>query len=143
VQTRVRGELGARWAEIEAKSAAIREKTQDRRELTFTELTSAVSDLAGIYMDGRRAQVNALNVQKFSDAEYSWVRFRVYEAAGMEIASGIDMSKVEQLARDGAMKSNVKLPDIKKPDVPAANLKLIKPHLAALKEAFPLAVLGL
>lgn len=143
VQTRVRDELGARWAEIETKSAEIREKTKDRRELTFTEFTSVFSDLAGIYMDGRRAQVTALNVQKFSDAEYSWVRFRVYEAAGMEIASGIDLSKVEELAREGAMKSNVKLPDIKKPDVPSANLKLVKPHLAKLKESLPLAILGL
>ena len=144
VQTRVRDEMGARWAEIETKAAQLRDKTQgNQRELTFSEFTSVVSDLAGIYTEARRAQVDALNVQKFSDAEYTWVRFRVYEAAGIELASGIDMSKIEELAREGAMKSNVKLPDIKKPDVPAANLKLVKPHLAKLKESLPLAILGL
>jgi hypothetical protein len=144
VQTRVRDELGARWTEIETKSAQIREKTQDNhRELTFAEFTSVLSDISNIYMEARRAQVDALNVQKFSDAEYTWVRNRAYEAAGMEVASGIDMSKIEALARESAMKANVILPDIKKPDIPQANIKLIKPHLGKLKEWLPLAALGL
>lgn len=144
VQTRVRDELGTRWTEIEAKSAQIREKTREnQRDLTFAEFTSVFSDLAGIYMEARRAQVNALNVHKFSDAEYTWVRRRVYEAAGMEMAGGIDMSKIEDLAREGAMKSNVTLPDMPKPKVPEANLKLVKPHLAKIKQWVPMAFLGL
>ena len=144
VQTRVRDEMGARWAEIETKAAQLREKTEDnKRELTFSEFTGVLSDLAGIYMEARRAQVDALNVQKFSDAEYTWVRRRVYEAAGMEVASGIDMSKIEELARDGAMKSNRKLPDLPRPEIPAANLKLVKPHLSRITESLPLAILGL
>ena len=144
VQTRVRDELGTRWTEIETKSAQIRDKTQNnQRELTFAEFTSVLSDISNIYMEARRAQVDALNVHKFSDGEYTWVRNRIYEAAGMEVASGFDMSKIEALARDTAMKTNTKLPDIKKPDVPAANLKLVKPHLAKLKEWIPLAALGL
>jgi hypothetical protein len=144
VQTRVRDELGDRWAEIETKSAEIRDKTQaNQRDLTLAEFTSVFSDLAAIYTEARRAQVNALNVQRFSDGEYTWVRRRVYEAAGMEIAGGIDMSKIEDLAREGALKSNVKLPDIKKPDVPEANIKLVKPHLAKIKEWVPMAFLGL
>src|SRR5687767_13954299 len=140
VQTRVRDELGTRWTEIETKSAQIRDKATEgtdstdstdstdksvtTRELTFAEFTSVFSDLAGIYTEARRAQVNALNVQRFSDGEYTWVRRRVYEAAGVEIAGGIDMSKIEDLAREGAMKSNVKLPDMPKPNVPEANIKL-------------------
>jgi hypothetical protein len=144
VQTRVRDEMGARWAEIETKAAQIRQKTEgNQRELTFTEFTTLLSDLAGIYMDARRAQVDALNVQKFSDAEYTWVRLRVYEAAGMEVANGIDMSKIEDLAREGAMKSNRKLPEIRRPDIPAANLKLVKPRMAKITESLPLAILGL
>ena len=144
VQTRVRDELGTRWAEIETKSAQIREKTQDNhRDLTLAELTSVFSDLTGIYLDARRAQVNALNVQKFSDGEYTWVRRRVYEAAGVELAGAIDMSTLEQLARDGAGRSKVTLPDMPNPEVPAANIKLVKPHLAKVKAWIPLAVLGL
>ena len=144
VQTRVRDELGARWTEIETKSAEIREKTQNnQRELTFAEFTSVLSDISNIYMEARQAQVDALNAQKFSDGEYTWVRNRVYEAAGMEVASGIDMSRIEALARESAMKNNVKLPDLKKPDIPQANIKLVRPHLSKLKEWIPLAALGL
>jgi hypothetical protein len=142
VQMRVRDELGARWAEIEKKSAEIREKTKDGRELTFSEFTTVFSDLAGIYLDARREQVNALNVHKFSDEEYRWVRRRVYEAAGMEITSGIDVSKLEQLAKDNGMSLKLEI-DKAKPQVPAANIKLVRPHLATLKESFHLAVLGL
>jgi hypothetical protein len=154
VQGRVRDELGARWAEIETKSAEIREKTQnnsasadglrrDKRDLTFAEFATLLSDVSTIYIEARRAQVDALNVQKFSDGEYAWVRNRIYEAAGMEIAGAIDFSNIEELARESAMKSNVKLPDIPKPNVPPANIKLVKPHLPKLKESFALALLGL
>ena len=144
VQTRVRDELGTRWADIERKSEQIREKTREnQRDLTFTEFTTVFSDLAGIYMEARRAQVNALNVQKFSDAEYTWVRLRVYEAAGMEVAGSIDMSKIEALAREGGLTSSVTLPEMPKPNVPEANIKLVKPHLAKIKEWVPMAFLGL
>ena len=144
VQARVRDELGERWTEIETKSAQIREKTRNnQRELTFAELMNVLSDISNIYIEARRAQADALNVQKFSDAEYTWVRNRVYEAAGMEVASGIDMSKIEALARDSAMMANVTLPDIKKPNVPEANIKLVRPHLVTLKGSLPIAVIGL
>lgn len=144
VQTRVRDELGERWSAIETKSAEIRDKTRaDQRDLTFAEFTSVFSDLAAIYTEARRAQVNALNVQRFSDAEYTWVRRRVYEAAGMEVAGGIEMAKIEELARGGAMKSSVTLPDLPKPKVPEANIKLVKPHLAKIKEWVAMAFIGL
>ena len=142
VQTRVRDELGARWAEIETKSAQIGAKTKENNgQLAFSEMASVFSDLSGIYMDARRAQVNALNVQKFSDAEYTWVRRRVYEAAGVEMAGSIDLSKLEQLAREGMQNPTLSFPDIPKP--PQSNVALVKPHLAKVKEWVPLAVLGL
>jgi hypothetical protein len=143
VQSRVHDQLGARWAEIEKKSADIRDKTRDGRELTFTEFTTVLSDLSGLYLEARREQVDALNVHKFSDAEYTWVRLRVYEAAGMEITSGIDVSKIEQVAKDAGVEVRLDASNVPKPDVPAANRTLIKPHLAKLKEAFALAFLGL
>ncbi len=144
VQTRVRDELGARWTEIESKSAQIREKTQENhRELSFAEVASVFSDLTGIYLEARTAQVNALNIHKFSDGEYVWVRRRVYEAAGIELAGGIDFSKLEDALREGAQRSNMTLPDMPKPNVPPANVALIKPHLAKVKEWVPMAILGL
>lgn len=144
VQGRVRSELGDRWDDIETKSADIRKKTEgNQRELSFSELTSVFSEIANIYLDARKVQVNALNVHKFSDGEFAWVRRRMYEAAGVEIAGGLDMSAFEGMAREGAQKTGVTLPDMPKPEVPAANLKLVKPHTAKLKEWLPMAMLGL
>ena len=143
VQGRVRSELGDRWAEIEKKSAEVRKKTEGNAMLSFAEIQEIFSDLASIYMDARRAQVTALNIHKFSDAEYTWVKRRVFEAAGVNVASGFDFSAIEDLARDGAQRANTKLPDISMPEVPKANIKLVQPHTGKLKEWIPMAVLGL
>lgn len=144
VQTRVRSELDTRWTEIETKSADIRKKTEGAEHLSFSEVTSIFNDLATIYIDARRAQVTALNTQKFSDAEYEWVRLRVWEAAGMNVASGIDLSAIEDLARQGTQAvDTTKLPDMPLPEVPENNLKLVQPHVAKLKGWLPIAVLGL
>ncbi len=143
VQGRVRDELGDRWTEIETKSAEIRQKTTGNQELSLAEVTSIFKDFANIYVEARRVQVNALNIHKFSDAEYAWVRRRVYEAAGVEMASGIDMSAIEDLAREGSQRANTRLPEIPLPEVPEANIKLVKPHAAKAKDWIPMAVLGL
>jgi hypothetical protein len=143
VQTKVRIQMGNRWNDIEKKAAEVRKKTEGEEHLSLAEVTSIFSDLANLYIDARRAQVTALNTQKFSDAEYGWVRKRVWEAAGMHVASGLDLSQIEDLARQGAENSNVDIPDIPTPDVPEKNIQLIKPHATQLKEWIPLAVLGL
>ena len=144
VQGRVRLDMGDRWGQIEAKSAEIQRRTENNKtDLSLDELTSVFSDLANIYIEARKVQVNALNVHKFSDDEYSWVRRRVYEAAGVQLAHGIDMSRIEDIARSGAQKSGMNLPDMPTPDVPPANMRLVQPHVARLKEWIPMAVLGL
>lgn len=143
VQTRVRSELETKWTEVETKSAEIRKKTDGGQALSFSDATSIFSDLANIYLEARRAQVTALNAQKFSDAEYTWVRRRVWEAAGMHVAGGFDMSAIEAMARQGTQRPDMKLPDIPMPKVPEQNIALVKPHAAKLKEWIPLAVLGL
>jgi hypothetical protein len=144
VQQRVRAKMAGQWDEIETKSAEVRKKTEGDQHLSLSDVTSIFSDLANIYVDARKEQIVALNTQKFSDAEYAWVRRRVWEAAGMHVAQGIDMSAIEDLARQGAQKTDMKkIPDIPMPDVPEKNIKLVKPHVIQLKEWIPLAVLGL
>ena len=144
VQGRVRADMGDRWSQIEAKSAEIQRRTQNNKtDLSLNEVASVFSDLANIYIEARKVQVNALNVHKFSDDEYSWVRRRVYEAAGVQLAHGIDMSRIEDIARSGAQKSGMNIPDIPMPEVPETNIRLVKPHVAKLKEWMPMAVLGL
>jgi len=113
------------------------------KDWTLSEFSNVFSGLANIYLDGRRAQVQALNIQRFSEGEYDWVRRRVYEAAGVELAGSFDLSKVEELARDSAGKSGVTLPAVDLPKVSEKNIALVKPHAAKVREWIPMAVLGL
>jgi hypothetical protein len=144
VQARVHSELGDRWTELETKAEALKKKADEKgSDFSFSDIASVFSDFTGIYMQARKAHVNALNIHKFSDEEFSWVRMRVYEAAGMQLAGSIDTSALEQMAKDSAQKGGVTLPDVPIPDVPEANIKLVKPHVAKLKEWLPMAMLGL
>ena len=144
VQTRVRSDLNGQWEQIEKKSAEIKAKADaNRQDWTLAEFTSVFTDIGSIYLAGRKSQVNALNVQRFSEEEYDWVRMRVYEAAGVELAGGIDLSKIEGLARENAGKNGVDIPKMDLPRVPTKNVGLVKPHAAKLKEWLPMAVLGL
>ena len=144
VQTRVRSDLNGQWEQIEKKSAEIKAKADaNRQDWTLAEYTSVFTDIGNIYLAGRKSQVNALNIQRFSEEEYAWVRMRVYEAAGVELAGGIDLSKIEGQARENASKNGVEIPKMGLPQVPKKNVDLLKPHAAKLKEWLPMAVLGL
>lgn len=144
VQTRVRSELSDRWDEVEKKSAEIRARTdKNRNDWTMAELTQVFSDIASIWIEARKVQVAALNVQKFSEGEYEWVRKRVYEAAGVHLAGNMDLSMIEQIARDNASKTGIALPTMELPKVPEKNIELVKPHTTQIKEWIPMAALGL
>jgi len=144
VQTRVRSELGDRWAEFEKTAQSLKDKAENRRsDWTLSDISGIFSNFMGIYTEARKVHVNALNVHKFSDDEFSWVRLRVYEAAGMQLAGSIDTSAIEAMARQGAQSTGVDLPAMPRPEVPEANIALVKPHAAKLKEWLPMAMLGL
>lgn len=144
VQGRVRSELGDRWTEFEKAAESLKQKVESRQSTwSFSEVSDIVSNFMGIYTEARKAHVTALNVHKFSDEEFSWVRLRVYEAGGMQLVDSFDTSAIEALFRDGAEKSGVAVPDIAMPKVPEANIKLVTPHAAKLREWLPMAMLGL
>ena len=144
VQSRVRADLGDRWAQVEKKSQELKARTDaNRNDWTFSEFTSVFSDVANIWIEARRAQVKALNIQRFSEGEYEWVRKRVYEAAGVQLAGNMDLSKIEALARDNAKANGVTIPQMDLPKVPERNVELVKPYTEKIKEWIPMAALGL
>jgi hypothetical protein len=144
VQGRVRSDLNSQWDQIEKKAADIKAKADaNRKDWALSEFTSVFSEIGNIYLAGRKAQVNALNIQRFSEEEYEWVRKRVYEAAGVELAGGMDLSKIEGLARENAGRNGVDIPAMDLPAVPETNVKLVRPHLGKIRAWIPMAVLGL
>ncbi|MDH4066481.1 MAG: hypothetical protein OEW19_18925 [Acidobacteriota bacterium] len=143
VQGRVRTAMGPRWAELESRARDFDAKARaGGRDLSFTEVTAMLSELGTVLRDARRAHVDALNAEGFSSSEYSWTRLRVYEAAGIELAEGVDWSALEEMIKQGAEQAGVEPPAVTLPEIPARNRALVKPHVETLRTWLPLTVLG-
>jgi len=144
VHERTRTTLGPKWADLQAQADRIEQQAkQDARELSFTEIVTMVRALGSIIVDARRAHVDALNAEQFSSSEYTWVKLRAYEAAGLELVEGIDWSDIQEAVKEGAERVGVPEPTVPKPEVPERNRELVKPHMDALKAWLPLTVLGM
>lgn len=144
VQESVRKALGDRMKEIDEKYKRFNvEEGGNQTAPSITEAISALKDMANVFVQARRFQVNALNQEGFSQAEYSWVRDRVFQAAGVELGSHIDITKIEEAVRNGTGIQDIEAPDLPKPDVPAKNRELVKPHADKMGEWLPLAFFGM
>jgi hypothetical protein len=142
VQQQVRGAMGQRFKEIDAKYNTMKAEADGTEQPSVREALSALGELGGVLIDARRAQVNALNQERFSSAEYSWVRARVYQAAGVEATSGFDFQKMAEAARKGTGIDSIEVPKTPIVNVPATNRALIKPHLDHMDEWLPLLFFG-
>jgi hypothetical protein len=142
VHRTVRGDLGPRWQEVEDRY----EDTDGAgAEPSFTEMLGVWRDLGGIATDAKRRQVEALNEQGFSLAEYQWVREQAYLALGME-ALAVGFGEVMTAARDGGisgMEDLARRQEQADQAVPPENRALVEPHREELAEWAPLALLGM
>jgi hypothetical protein len=142
VQQSMRTSLGQRFKEIEDKYKHLRENT-DSTNVPIMELLGSLREITGVYVDARRYQVDALNKEGFSQEEYSWVRDRMYAAAGMEIGSRIDLESLQEAIRNGTGIDGIETDRLPKPDVPARNRELVKPYLEQMDDWLPLIFFGL
>lgn len=143
VQQHVRAQMGQRIDEIESKYKHLKGNQDTTREPSFGDVMSAFADLANVAIDARRFQVEALNREGFSSSEYSWVRGRVYQAAGVEVTSAIDFEQIADAARRGTGIESIETPRAPTLDVPAKNRELVKPYVKQMDEWLPLAFFGL
>lgn len=144
VHDRTRTALGPRWAELQTQAERLQQQAaKDAREVSFTEAAAMVRSLGAVVVDARRVHVDSLNAEQFSSSEYAWVKLRAYEAAGLEVIEAIDWSAIQEALRDGARTVGAPEPTVPRPEIPARNRELVKPHLDALKAWLPLTVLGL
>ena len=86
--------------------------------------------------------MDALNAEKFSREEFSWVRLRVYQAAGIE-AARYDPRELERFIKSMASGAQVTVPEVDLPDAPAKNRELVKPYAAQIMEWLAMASFGL
>lgn len=143
VQDAVREDLGPRWEELQARFEDA--DAGAGQEPSFREVFGFWRELGGLATDAKRRQVEALNEQDFSLAEYEWVREQVYAALGMEqLAVGID--EMVEAMKDGGLGG---LGDVEEQQrrlegaVPPENRELVEPHREQLEEWAPLAMFGL
>ncbi|MEM7736560.1 MAG: hypothetical protein AAF267_12295 [Deinococcota bacterium] len=125
VQEEMFSELEGDFAQIEARYQDI----DDNNQAGLRDVMNAWSDLAGLLVSAKRSQVDALNAQDFSLAEYAWVRQRIYEAIGYSTVSAVQ----------GAEGVNVQIPE----DIPQANIDMVTPHQETLIRTLPLTAVGL
>ena len=142
VQESMQTRLGARLDEMKAKQDAFLKRQQaEHREASASEAIAVVTDMMKLVLEGKTAQVEALNQQGFSLAEYAWVKGQVYSAAGIEIVALRIPNSVSGLGQQGGVLT--KPPDEGSAAVPARNKALVASLLPKLKDWAPLAFFGL
>jgi hypothetical protein len=143
VQQQLRKALGQRMTEIEAKYQHLKANSDSHVPVAMTDVLSGLRDITNVYVDARRYQVEALNVERFSQEEYAWVRDRMFQAAGMEVTSRIDVEKLEEAIRRGTGVEDIGAERLPRPNVPASNRALVKPFLEQMTDWIPLVFFGL
>ena len=141
VHQAVREDLGPRWSELETRYEGADGEAAE--EPSFREILGFWSDLGGVAADAKRRQVEALNEQGFSLAEYEWVREQVYLALGME---ALALDDVVAAAREGGFEGAEEIAreqERVEAAVPPENRELVEPYREQLQEWAPLAMLGL
>jgi hypothetical protein len=98
-------------------------------------------DLVGIYVDGRRAQLEAIERAGMSLEEYRWTRSRVYAAIGVPFMELDIPAMVGDIKEGGHPASGIYLTD-DSTGSPAVR-KLVEPHRKMLEENVGLAFFGL
>jgi hypothetical protein len=143
VQQHMRKSLGQRMAAIEEKYKHLKANSESNVQVGISDLLSGLRDITNVYVDARRYQVEALNAERFSQEEYSWVRDRMFQAAGMEVTSSIDVEKLEEAVRRGTGIEDISADRLPRPDVPAKNRELVKPYVNQMGEWIPFVFFGL
>jgi hypothetical protein len=144
VQHQVRAALGSRIDAFTAKYRELSGVAADGSPSvpSLPQLIAGLSDVPVVYLDALRAQVQAMNAEGFSRDEWSWVRLRVYQAAGLD-AVRYDARDLERAIKSVADGVQARVPEVTLPDAPARNRELVKPYVGELTTWLGMAVFGL
>jgi hypothetical protein len=139
VQKAIRDQLGARVQELDAKYDALSKKHGS--DASIGEGLGALKDLGSLIVEAKKVQVEALNAQHFSLAEYEWARGAAYQAAGVPLS--VNFQQIIKDAQAGQLPTGDSVTEAVTGDVPEKNKALIAPHAEALRQSAGLAFFGL
>jgi hypothetical protein len=144
VQQQTRAALGDRAGAFADKYRELSRQTPEGTVVvpSLPDVLGGVKDLSGVYLDAWRAQVAAMNAAGFSRSEFSWVRVRVYQAAGLEAVryDARDLADAIGRVAEGA---RLDVPTVTLPDAPAANRALVAPHRELIRSWLGMVFFGL
>jgi hypothetical protein len=138
VQKAIRDRLGARVKELDTKYDALSKNSGGG---SIGDGLGALKDLGSLVVEAKKVQVEALNAQRFSLAEYDWTRKAAYQAAGVPLSMNFD--QIIRNAQAGKMPTEESMTEAVTGDVPEKNKELIAPHAEALRQSAGLAFFGL
>jgi hypothetical protein len=142
VQAEVRRRLGERINEFEAKYKTLAEK----KDATITDapaLMRAYADMANMWLDAKRGQIEALNAVGLSLEEYRWIRNQAYRALGMAFVD-LDLAKIVDDARRGvSSQEHGRLSGSVEPSGPESNRTRVERIRKQLEQNVALASFGL
>jgi len=113
--------------------------TAEGRDPNLRQLARGYADLLRLVVDAKELQVEALNANRFSLAEYAWVRGQVIRAAGFD-GQRVDLT---DLANGSSSPTVRDLSSELSAPVLAANVELVRPYAEELEAMLPLAAFGL
>jgi len=142
VQSVVRQRLGQRFGEFQQKYKALAEK-QQATLADAPAVIAAYRDMAAMWLDAKRSQVEALNEVGLSLEEYRWVREQAYRAIGMAYVD-LDLAKLTANIQNAVESGQpAELRGALEAAGPAINKKLVDGFKKQLEENLALASFGL
>jgi hypothetical protein len=139
VQQAIKDRLGTRAKELDAKYSAL--EKANGGNASFSDAMGALKDLGGLVLEAKKVQVEALNAQHFSIAEYDWTRRAAYTAAGVPLSAGFD--EIVKNVQKGTAPTEKAMLQGMAGDVPEKNKQLVAPHVSLLRDNAALAFFGL
>jgi hypothetical protein len=143
VQAAIRERLGVRFAEFEKQYKVLSEKDKPTLADVPT-LMAGYRDLALMWLDAKRSQVEALNAAKLSLDEYRWIRDQAYTALGIPYVD-LDIGKIADDIRSGQTTGTNpgQVRGSIGPAGPEANRTLVEAHRKQLEANVAMASFGL
>ncbi len=129
-QQQIEQQMAGRFEELKAKYENLESELKAKgSSASLGDILGAYGDIGGLLIDGKRAQVKALNDHGFSLGEYAWVRDQAYRALGESVA-------VASFGNSGAQTEF-------KTTIPQETREMIEPHREQLMRSLVIAWWGL
>lgn len=142
VAGQIQERLGARAKQLKEKYDSIHEGAGgDDARASIAAVMTSLKDLVEFFVEGKRAQVDALNALGFSLDEYKWVKERVFQAAGV-VLTEIDLTALGSAGEGGMPDLDVRRSTADE-EVPEKNRALVEPYVEKIREYLPLGFFGL